>query len=92
MRAGREIDPLEEIERNVQARAKHASIDMAAPDAIGRLHDLVRDEIATWQLDFRRGTRPFDLLEPELLGERAIRNLAGYGPLGPLLGIEMRVL
>ncbi len=85
MRAGREIDPLEEIERNVQARAKHASIDMAAPDAIDRLHDLVRDEIATWQLDFRRGTRPFDLLEPELLGERAIRNLAGYGPLGPLL-------
>jgi pilus assembly protein CpaF len=31
------------------------------------------------------GLRPFDLSNPELVAERAYRNLTGYGPLGPLL-------
>lgn len=85
MRVAREVGPLEEIERTVQERAKHASLDMASADAHERLHELVREEIATWQLDFRRGARPFDLVDAEQLAERAMRNLTGYGPLGPLL-------
>jgi pilus assembly protein CpaF len=84
-RIGRESTPLEEIERNVQARAKHASIDMRATDAIDRIAELVRDEIATWQLDHRRGIRAIDLVDPDQLAERALRNLTGLGPLGPLL-------
>ena len=85
MRTEREITPLEEIERNVQERAKHATIDMAAPGADECIRVFVRHEIATWQLDYRRGTRPFDLADPDHLADRAMRNLVGFGPLGPLL-------
>jgi pilus assembly protein CpaF len=69
----------------VQTRAKNSSIDMGEHDANDRILDLIRDEIATWQLDFRRGSRAFDLVDPDDLAERALRNLTGYGPLGPLL-------
>ena len=41
--------------------------------------------MARWGLDHRRGLRPYDLSEPDLVAERAFRNLAGYGPLEPLL-------
>ncbi len=85
MAADRELTPIEEIEQNVQARAKHASIDMRAPDAIDRIAALVHEEIAAWQLDHRRGLRPYDLVEADQLAERALRNLTGLGPLGPLL-------
>ncbi|MPZ89908.1 MAG: hypothetical protein GEU81_18040, partial [Nitriliruptorales bacterium] len=33
----------------------------------------------------KRGMRPFDLADPGSVAERAFRNLAGYGPLEPLL-------
>src|SRR4051794_37149633 len=85
MRQERELSPLEIIEGRVQSSAKHASIDMGERNGIERILELIREEIATWQLDFRRGTRPFDLLDPDDLAERALRNLTGYGPLGPLL-------
>ena len=85
MRADREFSPLEIIEGAVQTRAKHSSIDMSEPDAIERILDLIRDEIATWQLDFRRGTRQYELVDPDDLAKRALRNLTGFGPLGPLL-------
>jgi pilus assembly protein CpaF len=88
MRDERTRTPLEEIERNVQARAKDAAIDMGAADAIDRIAALVHEEITAWQLDHRRGVRPFDLVDPEQLAERAVRNLTGYGPLGPLLDDE----
>ena len=38
-----------------------------------------------WSDDFRRGRRDFDLADPDVVAERAFRNLAGYGPLEPLL-------
>ena len=38
-----------------------------------------------WSDEFRRGRRDFDLAEPDVVAERAFRNLAGYGPLAPLL-------
>src|SRR5690606_5740861 len=50
-----------------------------------KLKALIADEVAKWTLDHRRGLRPFDLAQPDVVGERAFRNLAGYGPLAPLL-------
>jgi pilus assembly protein CpaF len=77
--------PLGEIERRVQARAKDAVLDMATPDGAGQLRALVDEEVARWSDDFRRGRRDLDLAEPDVVAERAYRNLAGYGPLEPLL-------
>jgi pilus assembly protein CpaF len=79
------VSPLEEIERAVQERAKDISLEMRSGQGDEKLRALITEEVARWSLDHRRGARPFDLAEPELVGERAFRNLAGYGPLGPLL-------
>jgi Flp pilus assembly CpaF family ATPase len=46
---------------------------------------LIGDEVARWNDDHRRGRRAFALPDPELVVERAFRNLARYGPLTPLL-------
>ena len=80
-----EISPLEEIERTVLERAKARSIDMGGPDGEASLHRLIVDEVANWSSDHKRGLRAFDLSDPELVIERAHRNLCGYGPLEPLL-------
>lgn len=77
--------PLEEIERAVQERAKDISLEMTGADGAEKLRALITDEVARWSLDHRRGLRPFDLAQPEVVAERAFRNLAGYGPLQPLL-------
>lgn len=77
--------PLAEIERNVQSRAKDRNVDVAGGDGIGILHDLIDDEIGAWSQQYKRGLRPYDLSDPELVADRAFRNLAGYGPLEPLL-------
>jgi pilus assembly protein CpaF len=79
------VSPLEEIERAVQERAKDISLEMRDSQGADKLRALIDDEVARWSLDHRRGARPFDLAEPELVAERAFRNLAGYGPVGPLL-------
>jgi pilus assembly protein CpaF len=71
------VNPLAEIEQAVQARAKDAS-----PAA---LRGLIDEEVARWCDDFKRGRRAVDLADPPLVAERAFRNLAGYGPLEPLL-------
>jgi pilus assembly protein CpaF len=80
----RELGPLEQIERAVQERAKDISLEMAGPGK-DKLRALIADEVARWTLDHRRGLRPYDLSDPDLVAERAYRNLAGYGPLEPLL-------
>jgi pilus assembly protein CpaF len=80
-----EFDPLQTIERLVQARAKDAGID---PDTAGGRKELeryVHDELTHWQLQFERGERPMPLGDPERTFGRAIRNITGYGPLEPLL-------
>jgi len=46
---------------------------------------LIEDEIAQWSLDHKHGARPYDLLAPEMVAERAFRNLVRYGPLTSLL-------
>ena len=79
------LSPLVEIERAVQERAKAISLDMANPSGIDRLRTLIEDEVRRWSDDHKRGLRPFDLPEPDVVVERAHRNLAGYGPLQPLL-------
>ena len=81
----RDPGPLEEIERAVQERAKDISLEMASAGGREKLRALIADEVRRWSLDHRRGLRPYDLSEPDLVAERAFRNLAGYGPLGPLL-------
>jgi pilus assembly protein CpaF len=80
-----ELSPLAEIEQQVQARAKDRSLDVDADLGRRALHDLVEEAVAAWSSEFRRGLRPFDLVNAELIADRAYRNLAGYGPLEPLL-------
>ncbi len=78
-----EASPLEEIERLVQSQARERSIDTDADP--GALRHLVEQAVSTWSADHKRGLRNFDLADPDLMVERAVRNLTGYGPLAPLL-------
>ena len=77
--------PLAEIETRVQQRAKDEALDLGAVESTNALALLVDDEIRTWNDDHRRGIRPYPLSDTDLVAERALRNLTGYGPLGPLL-------
>lgn len=82
---GGTTSPLSEIEEAVQSRAKDISLEMGGAEGADKLRSLIADEVARWSLDHRRGLRSFELSQPELVAERAFRNLAGYGPLTPLL-------
>ena len=77
--------PLQTIERAVLARAKSAELDVSCEDGAARLFAFIHEEIDRWNLDFRRGIETIELTGAEAL---ASRNLAGQGPLAPLLGIE----
>ncbi|MGH9182308.1 MAG: ATPase, T2SS/T4P/T4SS family [Acidimicrobiales bacterium] len=81
----RVLSPLAEIEANVQARAKDLDLDVAHEAGLHRLQALIDDEVARWRAEYKRGLRPFDLNDVEAVSDRALRNLAGYGPLEPLL-------
>lgn len=78
-------NPLAEIERRVQDRAKAIDVDPTSPEGRVALERLVDEEIGSWNLDFKRGHREFDLTDPALVAERVVRNLTAYGPLQPLL-------
>ena len=80
-----DLTPLTEVEQAVQARAKDIALDMGTPAGRSALRALIDDELARWDDDVRRGRRSFGLTNPELVAERAWRNLAGYGPLTELL-------
>lgn len=80
-----EPSPLLEIERAVQERAKAISLEMTAVRAAENLRRLIDEEVSAWGEDYKRGLRSFELPDPHLVSERAFRNLAGYGPLEPLL-------
>jgi pilus assembly protein CpaF len=80
--------PLVDVERAVQERAKAAAIDMRGPDGPARLHELIQMEVDHWNDEFKRGRRDYELADPDLVAERAWRNLTGYGPLEPLLTDE----
>lgn len=80
-----EITPLAEIEQRVKERAKSEALDLNAARSNQTLADLITDEIIHWNDDHRLGLRPYPLTNSEIVAERALRNLTGYGPLGPLL-------
>jgi len=79
------ISPLFLIERAVQERAKELSLDMATPEAGAQVRVLIASEIERWHEQYLSGQRAYDVATPEVAAERAWRNLAGYGPLQPLL-------
>jgi pilus assembly protein CpaF len=85
MTGAAELSPLQEIERRVQARAKEISVEMTTEGGRAKLRALIDDEVQAWSAEYRRGLHSFDLADPEVVAERAFRNLAGYGPLEPLL-------
>jgi pilus assembly protein CpaF len=78
------LSPLAEIEHRAQQRAEDLALDLSGDEGLARLRELVDDEVARWNHAFREGRRPTPL-DNHSLPERALRNLAGYGPLGPLL-------
>ena len=78
-----DLMPQVEIERAVLERARLTDINPG--QGIGVLHQLVAEEVERWNADHKRGTRPFALPDARRVTERAMRNLAGYGPLEPLL-------
>ncbi|HYF46372.1 MAG TPA: ATPase, T2SS/T4P/T4SS family, partial [Acidimicrobiales bacterium] len=78
-------EPLVEIERRVQARAKSMALDPRTDSGGDVLRGLIDEEVAQWDLDHARGRRPFPLPDPGALAARAWRDIAGYGPLAPLL-------
>jgi pilus assembly protein CpaF len=80
-----EATPLELIERTVLEHAKGIRLDLDDDAAKGRMRELISDAVARWSADYRRGLRTHDLADPELVVERAYRNLVGYGPLEALL-------
>jgi pilus assembly protein CpaF len=77
--------PLELIERTVLEQAKGIRLDLDDDAAKGRMRELIGDAVARWSADYRRGLRAHDLADPELVVQRAYRNLVGYGPLESLL-------
>ncbi|MEA3056719.1 MAG: pilus assembly protein CpaF, partial [Actinomycetota bacterium] len=79
------LSPLVEIEQLVQARAKDRAFDVREAGGTSALRSLIDAEIAAWHTDYARGRRPFDLTDAATVADRAYRNLAGYGPLEPLL-------
>jgi pilus assembly protein CpaF len=82
---GPAASPLVGIERAVQERAKDISLEMAGAGGEAKLRGLIAEEVARWNDDHRRGRRPIPLDDPDLVVERAFRNLARYGPLTSLL-------
>ena len=67
--------PLAAIEARVQGR----------PAGATPLRRLIDEEVAAWRADHRRGLHDVDVVDPDGVADRAHRNLAGYGPLEPLL-------
>ena len=83
-----DLSPLLEIEQQVQARAKDRALDVDSTAGITALRGLIDSTVAAWSTEHKRGLRPFDLVDPDVVADRAFRNLAGYGPLEPLLADE----
>jgi hypothetical protein len=79
------LSPLAEIEAQVQARAKDLNLDLGTVPDRAVLGQLVERAIADWEAEHKRGLRPLSLADPALVADRVLRNLAGYGPLEPLL-------
>lgn len=79
------LTPLVDVELAVQSRAKHSELDLSTSEGHERLRSLISDELARWEDDVRHGRKSISIVNPELLAERAWRNLVHYGPLTDLL-------
>lgn len=77
--------PLAELERRVQDRAKRIDLDLSTTEGEHELRSLIRTALADWSMEHKQGIQPVEIADPERAAERAYRNLAGYGPLAPLL-------
>jgi pilus assembly protein CpaF len=74
-----------QIERRVQAAAKRSGLDTTTEKGRAELEHLLRSEIERWREEYRRGRQTYDITDPSRVASRSLRNLAGYGPLEPLL-------
>ncbi len=77
--------PLQEIERSVQQAVTESNIDVTTSLGATQLRNFIDAAITRWNDGVRRGRHECAISEPNLLAERAFRNLAGYGPLETLL-------
>ena len=79
------VSPLVEIERSALeiANERNIGIDQASADI--ELRGIVTELVEQWRADFLRGIRQVDLGEPQMIVERAMSNLVGYGPLAALI-------
>lgn len=77
--------PLLHIEKCVQERAKLAGIELASTQGPEQLRAFIHESISDWEEEYQRGIRSFPIANRQSLALRAFRNLAGYGPLEPLL-------
>jgi pilus assembly protein CpaF len=75
--------PLADIERLAQEKADGLALDLNRPEGPAHLQRLVVEAVDAWNAEHRDGRRPVPLDDDVV--ERALRNLVGYGPLGPLL-------
>ena len=79
------VSPLEEIERRALEVANERNISTSGDETVGAIHSIVTELVEQWRADYRRGVLPLDLTEPELVIDRALQNLTGYGPLTEIL-------
>ena len=79
------VSPLVEIERNALEIAHERNIGIEQSNADLELRAIVSELVEQWRADYRRGIRPVDLGDPQLIVERAMSNLTGYGPLAALI-------
>jgi pilus assembly protein CpaF len=80
-----ELSPLMVLERAVQDQAKELGLDPEQLEGRRDLESLVRQFVERWRIDYERGDRDVPIADPDTTIERAVRNIAGYGPLEPLL-------
>ena len=77
--------PLIELEQMTLEVANDRNISPDSETGKEQLRSITAELVEQWRADFRRGIRNVDLTEPEVIIERAIRNLTGYGPLESLI-------
>ncbi len=77
--------PLREIEHRVQERAKQLSVSLHNPNGAALIRRFVEEEVSAWVAEHESGLFSTSIADPPALAERAWRNVAGYGPLHPLL-------
>ena len=79
------VSPLIEIERLTLEAANAQNISPDHDTSEAQLRAIAFELVDQWRADYRRGRRSVDLTEPDVIVDRAMRNLTGYGPLESLI-------